>query len=251
MSIQNRAIIKNKFNEGIGNGQVQGERTMNSNICLRYTIEFDMLKSKILFKSDLGTECPDEVLIAAYMCYLGRFYYIAENSISEKVREYLNSTFSDLGSNRDLKNERYIRNIYNMTMETLPASKQKAILDLDRRIKLPALLMPYPGPSLSYSKTADASKRSGEWTISTFVFDWSIKNNHIREKLNMPLLSPHVLFVPLSLAFMTKFTIDNIKDEKFVKFLAKMICEVNARIPCSDRKYLFQICDICTQYNLI
>jgi len=231
----------------------RGKRLMNSNISLRYTIEFNMIKSKIWYGSDFANECPDEFRIAAYMSYLGRFYNIAENNISEKVREYLNSTFSDMDSNRDFKKEKYIQNIYNMTMKTLPDSKQKAILELDSKVKLLELCMlrPYSGPSLSYAETSEVSKKSGDGTISTFVYDWSINNSKITEKLKIPFFSPHVLLVPLSIAFMTQFTINILNDEKSIPLFAKMINVVNARVPSGDRKYHLKISDICTQYKLL
>lgn len=232
------------------NTRVKGEN-MNSNYLLRYIIEFDMLSSKMWYSHDFANNCPDEVRIAAYICFLGRFYRIASKDISENIRKYLTSTFSSMSSNNDLKEEKYISNIFDMTMNTLSASQQNVVLELDNRIKLLSLMKPYSGPRLSYDDTTEISKKSGDNTISTFTYDWSVENGNITEKLKMPFLTPHLIFVPLSLAFMTQFTINMLKDENYIPLLAKMIREVNATIPQGDRKYLLKTRDIFIQNKLL
>lgn len=224
---------------------------MKSGMKLKFIIEFDMIESKIKTDFDFNrNDFPDEALIAAYICYLGRFYYIAENNVAAKVREYLHSTFSDAMMNHDLINENYIRKIFKMTMDILPQRKQNAILGLDGRIKLFRTLgATYQGPTLS-TNNIKANINKSICTF-TYTFDWLFENDQLKDKLKIPTFSPHIIFVPLSLGFMTKFTVDNLKNKESIQLLATMVEEVNTRIATGDVKFIVKINEIYKQYKLI
>jgi hypothetical protein len=57
--------------------------------------------------------------------------------------------------------------------------------------------------------------------------------------------------VPLSLAFMTIFIVNNIKNKKFMELLAKMIIEVSSIIQPGDNNYKYKTGEVLRKYRFI
>jgi hypothetical protein len=127
-----------------------------------------------------------------------------------------------------------------------------ATFGLDSRIKTLQLIGGiYSGPSLSFVNSIFKSNDSDFRRISKFTYDWLIRNNQINDNLSIPLFSPHDILVPLSLAFMTIFIVNNIKNKKFMELLAKMIIEVSSIIQPGDNNYKYKTGEVLRKYRFI
>ncbi len=203
---------------------------------LVYTLEFDMLSSRINCNFDHRLDnVEDKDLIISAVFFTARFFRIAEKITANETRNYLLNIFSSANTN-DIINEPFVRKIFRLTMNTLPANKQKAILELDQRLKFYKIMgSEYNGPKLEFKNEQNDPGVKNQ--ISKYIYSVKSVNDQYYDNLKMPFFSPQRVLIPLSLAFILSFIINNFKDHHSIRILGDSMRSLLFKIEPGDSMY--------------
>lgn len=135
----------------------------------------------------------DDLLIASYVLFLGRYFYICNDRQTDVIRDFLGRTIGN--GNNDIKE--LSAEIFATVVETLNPMEQHAVEKLFFMGIPPLVYSEGEEPIRSYAKYVFLVFKKGEHLTSTFHMS----------------MGPDIVFLPLTVAILYEFVVDKLGNK--------------------------------------